>query len=165
MPSRRVRPPRTDCIMPAEGGRFGRGVRLRFPASPWEVRAALQELLERLPIAHDEADLPGRLEIVMAEVLNNVVEHAYEGAEGMIELQVSAEAGGLRCWVTDFGRPLAEGALPEARLPGAGAEGLPEGGFGWYLITTLAQDITYHRVGGENRLSFLLAAAADLRIS
>lgn len=144
--------------MPDEAGGPAGHLQLRFPASPWEVRAALQELLHRLPLAGFDAELPGVLEIVMAEVMNNVVEHAYRGAAGMIELQVSLENGGLRCRVTDFGHPMARDALPEGRLPAPGPEGLPEGGFGWFLITTLAREIAYQREGGANRLSFLLEA-------
>jgi serine/threonine-protein kinase RsbW len=34
---------------------------------------------------------------------------------------------------------------------------LPEGGFGWFLIQDLARDVTYVRVGSENRLDMRLA--------
>ena len=134
------------------------GVQLRFPASAWEVRAALEKLLEGLPLQDFPADLPGTLEIVMAEVLNNVVEHAYGDEPGMIELRVNAAPDGLRCQVIDFGRPLGDPGLPEGKLPLPGPEGPPEGGFGWFLITTLAQDISYLRVGASNCLTFLLAS-------
>jgi serine/threonine-protein kinase RsbW len=33
---------------------------------------------------------------------------------------------------------------------------LPEGGFGWYLIRSLTEELSYRRSNGINRLSFQL---------
>ena len=151
--------------MPDEAEGAARSLQLRFPASSLEVRAALQELLRRLPQSGFDAELPGVLEIVMAEVMNNVVEHAYRGAPGMIEVQVTSTPGRLHCRVTDFGLPMEEGRLPKGRLPGPGPDGLPEGGFGWFLITSLAQEITYRRDGDANRLSFVLMSDPGATLS
>lgn len=150
--------------MPARAERM-RSVRLSFPASPWEVRLALQEMLDRLALSELDPDLPGTLEIVMAEVLNNVVEHAYRERQGMIDLEVIAEEDGLRCRVIDFGVALAGAKLPDGRLPAPDPAGLPEGGFGWFLITSLACDIAYIREGGANSLSFLVASKAALPLA
>jgi serine/threonine-protein kinase RsbW len=38
------------------------------------------------------------------------------------------------------------------------ADDLPEGGFGWYLIRTLARDVRYDRNGVTNCLTFWLPA-------
>ncbi|WP_280514091.1 hypothetical protein [Allosediminivita pacifica] len=34
--------------------------------------------------------------------------------------------------------------------------GLPEGGFGWFLIHELARELAYRHDGGMNRLTFRL---------
>ena len=45
------------------------------------------------------------------------------------------------------------------KLPDTALEDLPEGGFGWHLIHSLTNDLTYLRTGGCNRLRFLLPLA------
>lgn len=99
-------------------------------------------------------------ELVLAEVLNNVVEHAYGEAGGRVEVSLQKGPGGVQCLITDEGRAMPGGELPEGRLPGGpeiNLSDLPEGGFGWHLIRSLSTDLTYARVDGQNRLSFLLA--------
>lgn len=104
--------------MSAELRRRRGSVRLTFPAEPMAVRAALDRLLGALPPGLLDADTRGSAEIVIAEVLNNIVEHAYAGAGGQIDVTLLPLADGLHCSVTDRGRPLADGDLPGAGLPG-----------------------------------------------
>jgi serine/threonine-protein kinase RsbW len=99
-------------------------------------------------------------ELVLAEVLNNVAEHAYGDAGGKVEVSLQHAADGLRCLIVDEGRAMPGGQLPVGRLP-SGLDvvlaDLPEGGFGWHLIRSLSTNLTYARVEGQNRLSFVLA--------
>ena len=52
--------------------------------------------------------------------------------------------------------------MPGGDLPGArqativDVADLPEGGFGWYLIRTLTQELTYLRDGERNLLSMCI---------
>ncbi len=130
-------------------------VRLVFPAAPLAVRDALQQLFGALPGDLPEADR-STAEIVISEVLNNIVEHAYSGQGGEIELSIWPVARGLQCAVTDEGAVMPESGLPQGRLPAETDTELPEGGFGWHLIRTLAQDIRYLRLGEINLLTFHL---------
>ena len=134
------------------------GVRLVIPAEPMAVRQALLDLFAMAPTDHLPDDLRSTAEIVIAEVLNNIVEHAYAGTKGDIDLSIRPTCDGLWCTVIDHGAPMPGNALPVAVLPNSLAEDLPEGGFGWYLIRTLARDVRYDRKGPTNCLTFWLPA-------
>ena len=94
-----------------------------------------------------------QVELVLAEVLNNVAEHAYDPARpGWIGLSLDVGGGGARVCIHDLGTPMPAGRLPGGALPDPFT--LPEGGFGWYLIQELTEHLDYGRCDGINRLSF-----------
>lgn len=121
-------------------------------AHPVAVRQTLGDIRTRF-IDDVSADTLGRLELVLAEVLNNVTEHA--GGAGFVpsvHLCIVRHDIGLACAITDNGATLpAECLLPRA-LPEAGD--FPEGGFGWYLIQDLTQALCYYRESQRNFLAF-----------
>ncbi|MDR5652414.1 ATP-binding protein [Ruixingdingia sedimenti] len=135
-----------------------RRLRLVFPADPLAVRQALHDLHEGLRDCPVSPQCRATMELVLAEVLNNVVEHAYADRGGEIEICVQRSGGGLVCCVADSGRPMPHGALPPGDLPGTDAADLPEGGFGWHLIRALSRDLDYRREGTRNLLRFHLPA-------
>lgn len=123
-------------------------LRERFNAEPLAVRAALLRvecggLLAPLAAEHRDCVL-----LVLAEVLNNVAEHAYGGAPGPVAFTLRRWGQTVLLRVADRG-----GA---ALLPGPArprrAETLPEGGFGLGLIRALARDVTRGRRLGCNVL-------------
>ncbi len=134
---------------------------LAFPADPEEVRVALGRVNDGLAALGTIPDAMGRVELVLAEVLNNIVEHAYAGMRGEIALQLAPGDMALSCRVADHGRPMPGGDLPPGRLPLDAAAELPEGGFGWHLIRLLAQDLRYARTEGQNVLTFAIPLSAD----
>lgn len=94
-------------------------------------------------------------ELVLAEVLNNIAEHAYcADAPGWIGLALRLQPGGVEVCVCDRGIPMPQNRPPEIALPDPA--GLPEGGFGWFLIHELSQELVYRHEGGLNRLTFRL---------
>jgi serine/threonine-protein kinase RsbW len=93
----------------------GNALRLMFPASDAAVRAALRQWRLAMQAAHACADLTGRAEIVLAEVLNNITEHG--GATDWVGLRCQMDRAGLRVTVTDRGRPLP----PELLIPASPA--------------------------------------------
>ena len=123
------------------------------------LRRALHEVSD-LGLSPDER---GTVELVLAEVLNNICEHALRGAtEGLIELYLRRDCAGLICEVLDDGLPMPGGHPPEGQradldrpLPD-----LPEGGFGWFLISELTSGLCYDRIGGRNRLRFCVRVGA-----
>jgi serine/threonine-protein kinase RsbW len=126
------------------------------------VRHALAELLAAPPVnALSRAD-QATVELVLAEVLNNVAEHAYAGASGTVTVDLAPAPGGLACLVFDAGDPMPGDRLPEGRLwadRGTALADLPEGGFGWSLIRSLTRDLSYQRRRDQNRLTFVIPLA------
>lgn len=132
---------------------------LDIGGSALEVRAGLDRLLASPVLADLSEEARGTLWTVVAEVLNNIVEHAYAGADGSgdIRLRMWRHGPSVAVEVTDTGLPMPGLALPEGRLAEIGAgDDLPEGGFGWFLIRSLTDWLIYDRVGAENRLRFCM---------
>lgn len=132
----------------------------RVTATPGAVREALLELREKLQRARIDADLCGTMELVLAEAMNNIVEHAFDTpAQQSLRLEIRRGPGRFKITLIDTGRPMPELALPEPRLPSTAGPTLtlPDGGFGWFLIHRLAHAIHYERRGDENHLSFEIA--------
>lgn len=120
------------------------------------VRDCLHRAMASAPMTLLSDDDRGTAEIVLAEVLNNVVEHAYAELSGDIRLSLALKPGQLDCQIEDDGVPMPGGDAPAGNLPDP--EDLPEGGFGWHLIRVLSSGLTYQRLGKTNRLSFSLPA-------
>ncbi len=129
---------------------------LAFPGDARSVRRALRHVITAAPLCTlSDADR-GTTELVLAEVLNNIVEHAYAGCSGRIALSLDLGASGLAVRITDNGLAMPGGAVPAGLLPTDPAATLPEGGFGWFLIRSLTRDLAYDRKNGRNHLSFTL---------
>ena len=137
----------------------GMTFRCKVGADPFAVRATLAALMQSAPVAGLDAERCEIAEQVLAEVLNNVAEHAYAGGTGDITVTLWRCPAGLSCLIVDQGRAMPDGRLPPGLLPDAAnvaLSDLPEGGFGWHLIRTLTADLHYVRDQGQNRLSFLI---------
>lgn len=137
--------------------------RVVIPSDPMAVREALCALFNRLMAGPMQEDTRDTAQIVLAEALNNIVEHAYAQSPGEIEVTIEVSAHGLSCSIVDHGKPMPNGHLPSGRRPetrdgDTALEDLPEGGFGWHLIRTLSQDLSYRRVGSENLLTFRIGS-------
>ena len=122
-----------------------------------EVRRALQEIRAGLSPVLDD-DPMNTIEIVGAEILNNVVEHGFAGRpieSPSIEVSACVSGQRLRFCVVDDGRPMPGGTLPAGQSPDIDSTNvfaLPEGGFGWGLIHMLSGDLSYAYIDGKNRL-------------
>lgn len=134
-------------------------IKLDIGGSPLEVRAGLDRLLGSAALSDLSEEARGTLWIVMAEVMNNIVEHAYAGIDdaGDIRLRMWRHGSTVAVEVTDSGAPMPGLTLPEGRLADvAPGEDLPEGGFGWFLIRSLTDWLIYDRVDEVNRLRFCM---------
>lgn len=125
------------------------------------VRQALQQILTALSPLSLEIEEISTIELVLAEALNNIVEHAYSETQikGSIHIHCQYKADGLHCTITDQGNPMPDGQMPLGVPQNVDAElaDLPEGGYGWCLIKKLTEDIQYQRIGQENRLDLRFA--------
>ena len=169
-----------------------------FRADPVVVRNVLADIRQRF---RDDVcdDTLGRLELVLAEVMNNVAEHGPQprdpanrippgsaprqsippdGGAGdiisnsgsslrrrpstpAIHLCIVRHTNGLACAVTDDGVSLPDHCLLPRSLPAPNDEGLPVGGFGWFLIQDLTQALCYYREERRNFLAFSVPFDAD----
>ncbi|MGL4281493.1 MAG: ATP-binding protein [Albidovulum sp.] len=132
---------------------------LRFEAEPFAVRMALCRTVATFAGTIGET-AAGALELALAEVLNNIVLHAYGGGGGGISLSIEVRGGTLHCRICDAGRAFPGGALPPERPDEdtASQPVLREGGWGCEILRRLTEDLTYEHAGGENRLTFRMAA-------
>ena len=135
--------------------------RLLFLAEPFAIRAALEGMMGLLAPRKLSEDARIRVEIVLAEVLNNVCEHAFLNVPGRVEVRIRSEPDHLSFVVIDDGEPMPGRRLPRGDMdPASFVELMPEGGFGWFLIRSEAEALAYRRDRGRNRLSFRLRISA-----
>jgi len=152
--------------MDAQGARAGAttglaptGIRIGLTAKEAHIRAALATLRRALAgrgLGPTDCDTT---ELVLAEALNNIAEHAYGGQHpGPVRLSLRLGRGGITASLRDRGRPMSGSRMPEPGPPAIGVrrEAIPEGGFGWFLIRDLTTARRYRRVRGENRLTLCI---------
>lgn len=135
----------------------------RFSLSETATESGVRRLLSQGRARLVAAQVPdawlGTIELVWAEALNNIAEHAYAGLEpGTVHIDAVIEGTGVSAIIRDRGKPLPGLTVPEAQLPDSNgpSESLPEGGFGWFLINDLCESVTYRRKNGENQLSLMI---------
>ena len=134
------------------------GVQVVIDSDMHAVRDGLQALFACSLLASLPDEVRGTAEIVLAEALNNVVEHAYASYPGKITVQLRPCDTGLRFGISDTGLPMPGSEPPKGDLrEPSGFDDLPEGGFGWFLIRTLSHDLSYRREGGRNCLDFCIS--------
>jgi len=155
---------RAEQHLVSRAGSGAHGLHLLFPGDAQSVRQALKTAMAAFREMPLGGSLSGVVEIVLAEVLNNVVEHAYaEHGRGVVEVEVELTPAGLAFCVRDDGRPMPMGDMPvgAAHDLDVAADDLPEGGFGWFLIRELTEELCYRRIGNRNQLSFRIARDAN----
>ncbi|MEE4187333.1 MAG: ATP-binding protein [Roseobacter sp.] len=134
---------------------------LEVQSGQMAAREALAQFLEALGPLNLDVEETGTIELVLAEVLNNIVEHAYpeNAPAGPIAIHCAHQDDGLLVQIKDKGKAMPDGKLPLGEVASLDVEldDMPEGGFGWFLIQHLARDVTYARVEDENHLNMRLA--------
>lgn len=127
-----------------------------FFGSAMAVRDALGNMKQHLlgfDIGEDDSAV---FELIAAEVLNNIVEHAYaDRTDGRISLWCCQESDGLHLKFEDEGVAMPGNSVPGSKKTNTAVDlyDLPEGGFGWSMIHELTKDLTYRRDGSRNVLT------------
>lgn len=125
------------------------------------VGCEIKKAIAWLAAQNVERSVLADVEIVLAEAMNNIVEHAYLfRKDGLIDLKLYRDAQNLLIELRDKGEKLV--SIPQKKVMKGAAvkfEDLPEGGFGWFLIHSLASDIEYQMIDDENvlKLGFVVA--------
>lgn len=129
-----------------------------------DASAMLMDQLAPLDLDVEEA---GTVELVMAEALNNIVEHGYPDPENGGPITITCKHGtkGLNIKLVDYGLPMPDGKTPVGLAVNLDVDfmEIPEGGFGWFIIKDLAKDIVYTRFDRENRLDLRIAIGIEPR--
>jgi len=128
------------------------------------VRAFLLTLPDLLTRMGIEKSCWGRIELVFAEVLNNIAEHAYVGLDvGSVEMTGETDGMPLTMDIRDQGHPMPGLSLPAGECPSHDSplDSLPEGGFGWFLIKSLTENLNYTRLDEGNHLTFQIPLEAQ----
>lgn len=135
----------------------GRDLKLDVAAEPGAIRVAIRHAVEALAEFRQAGNGLDHLELVLAEILNNIAEHAYRGiADGRIAVELGRSGSAIRVTIRDRGLPMPDELLPPAHLPDSDCRrrDLPEGGWGWFIVRSLADDLSYCRDGNANVLKF-----------
>lgn len=119
------------------------------------VPKTLEDMRASLASLDLAEDFLGTIELVVAEALNNITEHAYAGSNtGLIRICTNVKNNRLTINLVDDGHAMPGEKVPKPDLPDASGplHSLPEGGFGWYLIHDLSDAVTYSRTDNQNHL-------------
>ncbi len=143
--------------------RGGTKVQYCITAEASQISQKLPEIISNVfDIDTVETDAIESGQIILAEVLNNIAEHGFVGrVPGRIFIEATRNDFAVRFSIRDTGSPMPGLKLPRASLPATNIPlgDLPEGGFGWFMIRTLAQDLSYRRDGDMNYLEFSVVSS------
>ncbi len=134
-------------------------LQLRVKSDSARVGDVTGAILQSVGHLRPSEDLLAAVEIVLSEVINNIIEHAYlDKPDGIIDISVVENKNGVGFHFYDQGLGMPGDVLPTGKLPNSNCAipELPEGGFGWFLIYSLTDNLQYVRENGRNHLSFQL---------
>ena len=131
-------------------------VRLTMPARPEGVAVVRQALAGMADALDFDAAVLADMKMAVSEACTNVVVHAYDHAEGVLEVEMAADEAGLIIRVRDEGSGIHPGAERTREAPALGL-GLP-------LIAALSDAFELRGAAGrgtEVQMTFHYARDAD----
>lgn len=127
------------------------------------AREASERLMTGLAPLKLAMEAAGNVELILAEALNNIVEHGYPDPQngGPISVFCEHKDDCLQIKLIDKGIPMPNGQTPIGLAVDTNVDfmDLPEGGFGWFIIKDLAKEVMYRRVDDTNLLDLQIAIA------
>ena len=130
-------------------------VRLTMPARPEGVAVVRQALAGMADALDFDAAVLADMKMAVSEACTNVVVHAYEDSEGVLEVDMTADDVGLTIRVRDHG----SGIQPQVR-----SREVPALGLGLPLIAALSDSFELHGSAGQGtevRMTFSYARDSD----
>jgi serine/threonine-protein kinase RsbW len=131
-------------------------VSLTMPARPEGVAVVRQALAGLADALDFDAAVLADMKMAVSEACTNVVVHAYDGADGTLEVEMSADDSGLTIRVRDRGSGIQPQVNPAREVPALGL-GLP-------LIAALSDAFELQGSSGkgtEVRMTFHYARDGD----
>jgi serine/threonine-protein kinase RsbW len=131
-------------------------VRLTMPARPEGVAVVRQALAGMADALDFDVTVLADMKMAVSEACTNVVVHAYEDSDGVLEVDMLADENSLTIRVRDYG----SGIQPHARS----SREVPALGLGLPLIAALTDAFELHGSSGQGtevRLTFHYARDSD----
>ena len=132
------------------------GVRLTLPARPEGVAVVRQALAGMADALDFDPAVLADMKMAVSEACTNVVVHAYDDSEGVLEVDMTADEVGLTIKVRDHGA----GIRPQVNS----ARDVPALGLGLPLIAALSDSFELHGSAGkgtEVRMTFAYIRDSD----
>ncbi|GLQ35285.1 hypothetical protein GCM10007939_15680 [Amylibacter marinus] len=137
--------------------------RSEFKSEQSRITSTVAEAAVWLRKTVPDEDAVQNCEIVLAEALNNVVEHAYKyQPDKDIALELQQTEASIEIFIKDSGDQFP--GVPQKKPLDPltlDLEDLPEGGFGWMMIQALTKDIYYSYTDGKNSLQLSIAVNSN----
>jgi serine/threonine-protein kinase RsbW len=131
-------------------------VRLTMPARAEGVAVVRQALAGVADALDFDAAILADMKMAVSEACTNVVVHAYEDADGLLEVDMTGDHQGLTICVRDHGAGIQPHVNPAREVPALGL-GLP-------LIAALSDSFELHGSAGQGtevRMTFRYVRDAD----
>lgn len=136
--------------------------KLRFQSGHFSTRQALLRLMNELKCLNLSHATCVNIELVLAEIFNNIVRHAYSTDQvGPIFVCGTYFGNEIYFKVEDFGCEMTDTssmAIKEPKLPRLN-DSPAEGGFGWFLISQIADRYRYWRESDKNCIEVFMPAS------
>jgi serine/threonine-protein kinase RsbW len=116
-------------------------VRLTMPARPEGVAVVRQALAGMADALDFDAAVLADMKMAVSEACTNVVVHAYDDSDGLLEVDMSADDNGLTIRVRDYGSGIHPHVNKSREVPALGL-GLP-------LIAALSDSFELHGSAGQ----------------
>ena len=94
------------------------------------------------------------LNLALEEAATNVVLYAYEGGEGLVDIDAIYNTDYLKFVITDSGIPFDPTQKEDADTT-LSAEERPIGGLGIFLVRQIMDVVNYERIDGKNILTLI----------
>lgn len=104
------------------------------------------------PDIPDIVDLQFKIRLAIEEVVENIVQYAYENGSGYLEASTTIEGNSLLISFTDSGKPFDPLAKPDPDIT-LSAEDRPIGGLGIFICKQMMDDIYYQYKNNCNILT------------
>lgn len=135
--------------------------KIRIPAELHHLSQALSVVGAFARQAGATEEKLGQIELVLEELLVNIINYAYPGSQGTIEIQYRhSQQAQLWLEIRDQGIPFDPLSIPEVntQLP---LEDRPIGGLGIFLIRNIVENIHYRRENDSNVLTVYISLQAE----